>query len=537
MNYKAPIALSRVPIHRHRYFVLFILWLALTLLNLNKAFHIDDTFHLKAAAWIGLHPFFPMSGMINWDNVPEPLYNFNQPPLFFYLIAGFTKLLGTGEIPLHLFLSVFTFLALLSFQKIAELLQLKNTNFLLFLLAFNPAFLVNQNLMTDVPVLSITLGFTYFILKAGTSNARGNYALAAVLLGAGLLIKYSLLPLLIVLLIITLIRQHYKYAAVTLIPCVMLIIWSAWNYQEYGAIHLLDRPRDPFQIKHLWDFINCLGAISVFSIPLVYGLFPSRLLRTGIVSIVFIWLLLMGYVLVHKNVQELYANYLILAFTVNGCLIIGSLLLLLSRWVKKITLKQAITSNYFVIFLTAVALSSFLILLAPFMATRHLLLVIPFLLILGSDLIRKTEGLIFQISFVLTLFFGLLLGISDWYYADYYRNMAAKLPQAKNGTMWYAGHWGWQWYAEKNGMKQYTIQEKALKNGDYLAYPGDISIQSINKSELQLIEKKWEKASPFNWFSVSFASLYSSGIDKAVWKLSSQPLDTVYLYRVVKTTP
>lgn len=245
----------------------------------------------------------------------------------------------------------------------------------------------------------------------------------------------------------------------------------------------------------------------------------------------------MGYVLVHKNVQELYTKYLVLAFTVNGCLIIGSLLLLLSRCVKKITLKQAITSNYFVILLTGVAISSFLILLAPFMATRHLLLVIPFLLILGSDLIRKTEGLIFQISFVLTLLFGLLLGISDWYYADYYRNITTKLPHAKNGTTWYAGHWGWQWYAEKNGMKEYTIQEKGLKNGDYLVYPGDISIQSINKSELQLVEKKWEKASPFNWLSVSFASLYSSGIDKAVWKLSSKPLDTLYIYRIVKTTP
>ena len=54
--------------------VLIICWLVVSLINLNKAYHIDDTFHLEAGTYIIDHLNTPMSGKINWDNSPTEMY-------------------------------------------------------------------------------------------------------------------------------------------------------------------------------------------------------------------------------------------------------------------------------------------------------------------------------------------------------------------------------------------------------------------------------------------------------------------------------
>ncbi|RLD93697.1 MAG: hypothetical protein DRJ29_08040 [Bacteroidetes bacterium] len=55
-------------IFNHKYVLLILLWIGLTAINLNKAFHIDDSFHLEAAAYLSVNPTSPMSGLINWGN-------------------------------------------------------------------------------------------------------------------------------------------------------------------------------------------------------------------------------------------------------------------------------------------------------------------------------------------------------------------------------------------------------------------------------------------------------------------------------------
>ena len=68
---------------------LILLWMAVSAMNITKAFHIDDTFHLIVAEHIRLHPTEPMSGWINWRNDPVPMYDGAHPPLFFYMMALF----------------------------------------------------------------------------------------------------------------------------------------------------------------------------------------------------------------------------------------------------------------------------------------------------------------------------------------------------------------------------------------------------------------------------------------------------------------
>jgi len=54
--------------------VLLLLWMFATVLNLTKAYHIDDTVHLEIAQWIIREPWHPMSGQINWSENTEPIH-------------------------------------------------------------------------------------------------------------------------------------------------------------------------------------------------------------------------------------------------------------------------------------------------------------------------------------------------------------------------------------------------------------------------------------------------------------------------------
>lgn len=519
---------------KRRFVLLLLLWAFLTALNIGKAYHIDDTFHLKAASWILDHPGTPMSGMINWKEDPTPMYSHNQPPLFFYLLAFVISITGTGEIPLHLFLSIFTFLALLLFNRLTEVLNLKNKTLILLLFAFSPALVVNQNLMTDIPVLVVILSSALFLLKARQKDKFSSYIITAFLLSIGLLIKYSILPLLIVFLLVIIIRRDYKYLTTLFIPVGILVLWSVWNYAEYGSIHFLDRPRGEIHINRLWSFMACTGAVAFFSSSILSGSFTKPWVRKGIVIVLFLFLLQIVLFANRLIPEKTNTNLLNILFIINGILVYFLLVRQFIKNSKETGSYSYLMSDSFTILLFAASTAAFMVLFAPFMATRHILLIIPFILLFSDGLFTISGNPVNRISLGLNIVFGIMLGISDYTYANYYRKMANEIKTSSGQTAWTVGHWGWQWYAVKNGMEEYSTNSSVVKDGDLMVYPGNISRQEfVPNLHLTLLEKHYDKAGILTFFSGSnFASLYSSSMKIPPWTLSLQPIDTIYICRI-----
>lgn len=514
--------------------LLFLLFLFLTLFNINKAFHIDDTFHLEAAEWIRHNPGRPMSGMINWGDVPTPMYMHNQPPLFFYLIALFATLAGYNEIWLHLLIAVFTFLSLLFFQKLTLLLKIKQPGYFLALFAFIPAFVINQNLMTDVPILSLILASAYHLIKAARSGKTAQYMTAAAFAGTGILIKYSLLPILVVLLIVIIARKNYRALVSLLLPIGMLTVWSVWNYWEYGSVHFFDRPKGEIHINHIWSFMAGIGAVSTFTFSLLYGISKSRFSRRAIIIALVSFAISVVLFSFDLLPQGPYSKVLNVLFILNGFLVFTAVFMQMGREVRNSGLQSFLESESFIVFLFLGALSAFIAIFAPFTATRHILLILPFVLMFCSRWIENSGIKVRRISLVSGIILSVLLGVSDWQYADYYRKKAKAISLPENVSVWFAGHWGWQWYATERGMKPYAYEESVILVGDYLIYPGDISRQRISEDiELRLIGKEWEEAGLLTLFSgKTFASLYNSAVNRPPWNLSKQPIDTIYIWEV-----
>lgn len=507
-------------------------WLILTLFNLNKAYHIDDTFHLEAAHYLLEHPEKPMSGMINWDQIPTPMFTHNQPPLFFYMLAGVIGLFGDSEIVLHLFMSFFTLAALYFFQRSLEVMQVKQQQVIFICFAACPALVVNQNLMVDVPILALILGVFYYLLRAKSDASWNYYLRAALCLSAALLIKYAVLPVFVVLVLTILLRRHYKQVLVALIPLLVLGLWSGINYLEFGSIHLLDRPTEDFKPDNFWSFVACLGAIATFILSLVAGQFPKKVVNRLLYLLCLLLPLFVGSVYFNLLNESQATTILVVFFSLGGYLLFILLFWnagkdLLTNFINQLT------TDEFLCLLFVVGLGSFIVLFAPFIATRHLLLLIPFVLLYFHAHFDRAKIRINQLSVVLSISLSIVLGISDWVYADYYRKLPARIKPDTKRQIWSAGHWGWQWYANEAGMKTYANNNLHVKAGDYLIFPKDIPHQSVHPDlKLRLHEKKWYKEPLTTFFSGStFGSMYNSFANKPPWNLSKAPIDTVYIYQ------
>lgn len=528
------ITLLKARLRSKELYTIFPIWFIATALNLNKAFHIDDTFHIEAAQWIQNNPFKPMSGLINWDNVSEPIYNFNQPPLYFYLLALVGSLVGYAEVPLHLFQSVFVFISLYFFHK---LLCCYNKEFAIVGTAFlglGPAFLVNQNLMVDIPILSLSITFIYTLVKDDQLSKTKDLIIAAIILSIGLLIKYSLLPLVLVLIFSIWRKNQFKFVLVLLVPTLTLLAWSLFNKIEFGNSHILGRPRNSISFQGLLfnstSFLIILGSISPFTFLFYNGYIKSKTWKfiniTGGLTII---LTISAYLLVFGfEVKSLPYKFFWIAFLSNGFLFVIVFCLITSRLLHSF--------KYQILILWVFCQSAFIVLFAPFMATRHVLLILPALIIICGHVYSNVSIRVRKYSVIITCFLGFYLSVSDWIYADFYRDSATKAISMipKNSKIWTAGHWGWQWYSKQAGMNFYEYELSQVREGDFFIAPSVISRQNLeNNINLKKITYIVYKPSIFNLLTTAnFASFYNTTHVQLPWYISISPKDTVTIYSV-----
>ncbi len=521
--------------------VLLLLWLLATLLNLNKAFHIDDTFHLEAAQWIEHHPLQPMSGTINWGGESEPMHAFNQPPLYFYFIAIVGHFFGYTELPLHLFQSVFTFLCIYFFYRIAQLVQPRHALLLTAFFVLNPAFLVNQNLMVDIPLLSFHLLFIYFLIAPGIRSGWVRYGMAGVFLSVALLIKYTSLPLLALLLLVPLLRKHYAGLLAVLVPIGVLAAWTAFNYAEFGAAHIINRPTNTLTLYGVLRmsalFILCLSTIVPYFLVLALG-YPGCWRRyCNILAVITISGFFLVAIAAYQGILDIrIANRVHYAFvTINGLVLT---FVLIKETFRYHTDLQKLASDSSIVLLWLLVLAGFLILFAPFMATRHVLLCLPAMLLLTAGALNKLPRLNRGLALFFAFAISLLVGISDWIYADAFRKQAFAIRESlpAQARVWTVGNWGWQWYSRNAGMLPYDEKISEPAPGDYVVIPAHIAQQDVSAQlKLKQVGAEQENGQALTFFSnAPLAGLYTSWEQKIPWNFSKGPIARFKIYRVVQ---
>ena len=479
-----------------------------------------------------------MSGIITWDKDSEYIHHYNQPPLYFYLIAFVGHFFGYGEVQLHLFQSFFTALAIFCFYSLSKFFVSSNKALLLtFLFTYNPAFLVNQNLMVDVPLLSLHLLFFLILFSQGFSRDVIRYLLAALVLSMALMIKYTSLPLLVILVIAPILKGQAKYAWSVLLPIFILLGWSYLNYLEFGDIHILMRRTHAFSITHLirsaLDYTWTFGSIATFALVFLPKIRRSYLKSKFIVSIVLFLGLVAIYALATFEFQKIVRWGLWMLFGALGLLVLIFVIRKAVEFVKEYLSHNVLQRDKMILMLWFASLAAFIILFAPFMATRHVLLCLPPLLIISAQYVRQPK----RVTCFLIAFIGLSLGLSDLIYAKAFQQQAfaikRELPRASK--VWSVGSWGWQWYSKKAGMLQLnSCAEPDLKTGDYLIIPSNVARHNYEpKFEIAEVRKIVVPGNIATYFyTANYASMYAASFDKNTWTLSDSPIASFTIYRV-----
>lgn len=528
-------------ISKKDWLLLFLIWLIATSVNITKPFHIDDAYHLEAAVHIQKNPLQPGSGYINWLNVPEPISNSNQPPLVFYLISIVGSIFSLNEIPLHLLISFFTFAALFYFFLTVRLLKPGNEWFLTMLLGLSPAFLVNQNIMTDIPVLSASTAFAYFSLKAAQTGQKKFIVYSGLALAIAVIIKFTVLPLLIVMAIVPFFYKRPKYSLAVLIPLAMLTLYALWNIYDYNDIQLITRTSGRSSSEGfggmVLSFLACIGGVSPFSLMLFPTVFKNPKKHVAYIIALFagfsLFVAISWVGLFSFDFSKEIIRYV---FMLLGIVIFLNIALANKSVFKDLFSSQFNSVKKIFLLLWFFSLAIFITLFAPFMATRHVLLTLPAYLLMIPFIPFNYPKVLKSTALAVTLLSGILLSISDYKYANFYKKHASQISQqyGKEHTIWSVGHWGWQWYSRVNGLKIYHTCMSDVKVGDIFAYPQQVPSQVICPTiELKTIETRWDKPGFFSFFSTRHeATFYNSGYKRPPWRLSEMPNDTIVIQQV-----
>ncbi len=523
-----------------------LLWVVVTAYNLGKPFHVDDTAHLEIARWISGHPLHPMSGMLNWGGVNQPIYDTNQPHLYFYLLAGWSSLFGFSEVALHSMQSIFALACVVLFHRQARRSCPGIAVWLTALLILSPAFVVEQNLMVDVPLLALWLLFFELVLLHGSSPAQTRrYVLAGLVCGAAVLTKYSSLTLLPILAASLLLERRLRQAWTLLLPVAVLAAWSAFNWWDYGGIHVLSRGDSHLGVLRAARFTVAWVLIIGAVVPL--GLLVAvqshawlqrheRRLYAVVVAV----LVVTAVAVVSGVLPDGYADVVLaLGFAADGGLLVVGLAppvwrAVRAAWREPATLRA--DPSLVILVLWVLGGTAFYVLFAPFIATRHVLLVLPPLLLLfgryfGSRLSRAAKG--FAIGITVLVAAGLCLG--DWQFAAFYRTSASQVASSlpPTGTVWTSGHWGWQWYAEQNGMRQVDRDAVDFRPGDHLVVGDDIeALPDLVGPRLTLVRRITQPEPALSLFCTGrTVRFYASGL-KGPWSLSRDCVGHLSIYEV-----
>jgi 4-amino-4-deoxy-L-arabinose transferase-like glycosyltransferase len=469
------------------------LWSVVTACNLFKPYTIDDTAYLEIARWITAHPLHPMSGLFNWQGIDEPIYRINQPHLYFYLIAFWGKLFGYSEPAMHALQSLSALACILLFHRLARALVGPPALWATAMLVLGPAFIVEQNLMVDVPLLALWLAFfNALICEIDSPSQNRRYGLAAVACAAALLIKYSSLVLIPILCLSLLLERRKGQAWSLLIPLGALAGWSLFNFLDYGSVHIATRSEAAraghFSLpQQAVAWVLALGAITPLGlIALVQGL--RKLAGVGVEIAIygataagFAALILSTASATMSGLSS--QNLLWVVFLANGVLaclapIPDVLSVVRARWWRPEVARACVPIVYLLSWMLGT--TAFYIMFAPFIAARHVLLILPALTLV---IVARWKGSpsggseIFGLALTVVVSAGLCL--SDWRFADFYKVEADRVAQSlpAGATVWTSGHWGWQWYASRKGFRQIDILFSYMQAGDYLVVANDVDRQ------------------------------------------------------------
>jgi hypothetical protein len=476
----------------------------LTGLNALKPLHIDDATYYFYARQIAEHPLDPYGFTLLYWSEPLLALHVLAPPVLPYWWAGAIRLFGERPVLWKLWLFPFVLLFVAALASLLRRFAPTVAAPLLILLTLSPVFLPSLNLMIDVPALALSLASLALFFRACDRDAAAPAVWAGAIAGLAMQTKYTAFLAPAVLLIYALTQRRFRlglFAAAT-----AGLVFAAWEMAllgRYGDSHFLHHLGQ----GHYTDESKMHLIGNLF--PLLGGLLPTLGVATftilrwprWAVQLAVVLMLLPYLLLICPESLSLGRSVYGLAlglFVCNGAaMLLG---VVCATW--RLSRREERTAWFLVLWL-AVELAGY-VTISPFSAVRRVMgITIAATLLLGylaerSPLEPWRRKMLYGLVVTTTLLGFACFGV-DYLEARAEQQAAYEAVQRirqehPQAVIWYTGYWGFQYYAEKCGMKQiipvsHTGEETSMllppsrfHRGDWLVIPDE----NIPQHELNL---------------------------------------------------
>ena len=468
--------------------------LLVTAANAAKPVVVDDTAYLLFARQIAAHPLDPYGFTIFWYTVPEPAFEVLAPPVVPYWLALGIRFFGEHIALLKLWL--FPFVWLFAWATNGLLHRFARDTRLLPLIMFSPAVLPTVNLMLDIPALALGLAAVVVFTRASALGSWWHSMAAGLLAALAMQTKYTMLLIPPVILWYGFANARLRLALTT--GAVAVVAFAGWEgllVEKYGRSHFVfhleaQRINARAGTSRLVTFLEEKTAL----VPGLMGHFGclgvgAGLIAAGVLGVPRRWLSgvatlwLTGFALValgpHRWSMTIEPAYwqafgVLFLASILGC---GALLCLpLSNGFRaRVNADSLFLAAWF-----AIELAGYFV-LTPFPAARRVI----GLVVVGGILVARAVHRFGRrnpaqrpAGWVLALGMGAGVAVAaidalDAFPERYCAERAATLTGERpaGSTIWFAGHWGFQFYCERAGMRPLVPGLSVLKPGDLLVLP------------------------------------------------------------------
>ncbi len=526
---------------------------------LGAAVSLDAPVFLAVARRILAAPLDPYGFDLVWDPTSPAVAAFNQnPPLLSYYLAPWIAAFGEREWILHAALLPFPLLAALSLLGIARRTGERALLAPLLYAATPAAVVLGTTLMLDVPMLALFLFSVYALLRGREAESGLGWPLAAGLAAAASgLLKYvgmASAPLLGAGVWLLYRRRGPALLSAVAVPLALWSAWLAFTSGAYGRPHLLGATEIAADKSLLPR--ELLGQL--LSVPVYYGAalcFPifawgrALLGRTPGLELAVAAALAgagVAYAVLPAGLPPR-RGPLQLEEAVLAALSFGAAVFLVARCLRPGPIVASREQAFLALWLAGFGVFS-LAVNWHVNAADALLAAPPLLLLLARDAALRPGPRLTALWCAATLSLSLGLAWAESAQAGAYRLAAREIAEEigeRGGGRWFVGHWGLQYYLEREGFRAVAPPHyggdwarERIQTGDWIVSAVNLTQMDVGSAlaGLRVREvRRWQPglALPLRTNNPDAgAGFYSHHVGYVPWAWSRARLEDVALGRV-----